>query len=215
MTRYAVYFVPEDDHPLGQAGESWLVAGRPWTEAPRRYGFHATLKAPMGLARGVDEARLCERLGALVAGRRGFAMPALQVAWLGAFLALRPVEPLAPGHPLQQLADACVTGLDDLRAPLTPQELARRRPEALGPRQRELLAAYGYPHVLEAWHFHMTLSDPLAGLDNAQAHAVADAARQHFGAALRQPLHCRQVALCIEPEPGGPFRLHRRFALKP
>lgn len=215
MTRYAVYFVPEDDHPLGQAGASWLEGGRPWTEAPRRYGFHATLKAPMALAEGVDEAGLCERLAQLAAGHRAFAMPALQVAWLGAFLALRPVEPLAPGHPLQQLADACVTGLDGLRAPLSRDDLARRRPEALGPRQRELLAAYGYPHVLEAWRFHMTLSDSLAGADNARAQAVAGAAREHFAAALRQPLPCRQVALSIEPEPGAPFRLHRRFALKP
>ena len=70
--RYAVYFAPPVATPLGQVGSWWLgrnaetnecitppgVAGlaperlAALTEAPRRYGFHATLKPPMRLRDG-------------------------------------------------------------------------------------------------------------------------------------------------------------------
>ncbi|NJO54321.1 MAG: hypothetical protein HC829_05245, partial [Bacteroidales bacterium] len=72
--RYALYFAPLDDRPLwkfGSATIGWdaqLAAERPalppaqalvpgWAEAtaePRRYGFHATLKAPFALAEGTS-----------------------------------------------------------------------------------------------------------------------------------------------------------------
>lgn len=213
--RHAVYFVPPDSHPLSEAGKTWLQPQRPHTVAPRRYGFHATLKPPMRLADGVDDTTLHRRVAALAASLQAFDMPPLQVGWLGAFLALRPVQPVPPEHPLQALADACVTQLDDLRAPPTPGELARRQPQHLGPRQRELLQRYAYPHVLDEWRFHMTLSDPLADLGNDQAHAVARQAREHFAAALRVPLRCEQLALCVEPRPGADFELRCRFALGP
>ena len=52
--------------------------------------------------------------------------------------------------------------LDPFRAPLTPSERARRRPEDLDPRRRALLDRWGYPHVFEAFRFHMTLTGRLA-----------------------------------------------------
>ncbi len=213
MVRHAIYFVPPAGHALWAAGQAWLQPQRPHTAAPRRYGFHATLKPPMRLADGVDDAVLHQRVAALAARLAPFDMPALQVGWLGAFLALRPVQPVPPEHPLQALADACVTQLDDLRAPPTAAELARRQPQHLGPRQRELLQRYAYPHVLDEWRFHMTLTDPLAELGNEAAHAVAMQAREHFAAALRVPLRCEQIALCVEPRPGGDFELRCRFDL--
>jgi hypothetical protein len=54
MPRYAVYYAPDPQHPLAQAGCAWLGrdarALAPLTlpacdlvRAPWRYGFHATL----------------------------------------------------------------------------------------------------------------------------------------------------------------------------
>ena len=40
-------------------------------------------------------------------------------------------------------------------------ELARRNPDRLPPKQRVLLSRWGYPHVMEAFRFHMTLTDRL------------------------------------------------------
>src|SRR5690606_24575986 len=76
--RYAIYFTPERDHPLTRKAAQWL--GRdafggetlpPSSAAPlsaaevafqtaaaRRYGFHATLKAPFRLAEGTSESEL-------------------------------------------------------------------------------------------------------------------------------------------------------------
>ena len=80
--RYAIYFTPGQDDPLARIAAGWL--GRnPFTDtvpqAPvvtalspaeiayhtasaRRYGFHATLKAPFVLAEGKTEAELDARI---------------------------------------------------------------------------------------------------------------------------------------------------------
>jgi hypothetical protein len=181
--------------------------GEPW-----RYGFHATLKPPMRLAPGRGEAGLRQALQQLARATPRFAMPALSVQWLGDFMALRPVGPLIPAHPLHRLADACVTGLDAWRAPLSAEELAHRLAAPLDGAQRELLQRYGYPHVLTQWRFHMTLTDSLPG-DPGLREPLHQAASAHFAAALGQPLACDAISLFIEPAPGEPLRLLQRFAL--
>ena len=76
--RYAIYYVPAANDPLYRLGARTIgydgftgsalefpdAVGRrfpDWTEAttdPRKYGFHATLKAPFALAPGQTEAGL-------------------------------------------------------------------------------------------------------------------------------------------------------------
>ena len=77
--RQAIYFAPPAGSPLARFGAAWLgwdpeagaevedlpVAGLPLPRealvaAPRRYGFHATLKPPFRLAAGRDAAGLDE-----------------------------------------------------------------------------------------------------------------------------------------------------------
>jgi Protein of unknown function (DUF1045) len=222
MTRHAVYFAPAPAHPLWHAGCDWLGRdpladqARPPTRAhvgePWRYGFHATLKPPMRLAPQRDEAGLHAALAALAQRTPRFAMPELSVQWLGDFLALRPVPVLMPTHPLRRLADACVTELDDWRAPPSPDELQRRLAVPLSDAQRELLQRYGYAHVLGHWRFHLTLSDALPA-DDALRQAVQLEAEQHFAAALAQPLECDAISLFVEHAPGRPFRLLQRYPL--
>lgn len=222
--RYAVYFTPSADHPLWRAGCDWLqrdptVAAttappRPHVGEPRRYGFHATLKAPMRLADGRSETSLHGALTQLARHNAPFAMPVLSVQWLGDFLALRPVEPLPRSHLLHQLADTCVTELDAWRAPTSPQELHRRLRTPLDDTQRELLHRYGYPHVMDHWRFHMTLTDALPADADLRA-TLQHQAAQHFAPALAQPLVCESVCLFVEPAPGEPFRLAQRFAFVP
>lgn len=219
--RYAVYFAPDAAHPLWQTGCDWL--GRdatdeqddrpapPQRSEPWRYGFHATLKPPMRLRPGLEEAELDPALQALAAGFAAFQMPRLQVDMLTDFVALRPASPLARTHPLWRLADACVTALDHFRAPPTEAELARRLRQPLQPDDRARLEAWGYPQVLEGWRFHMTLSDPLP--TSAQA-AVLRAAREHFAKALAGPaLRCLDLCLFKQGGPARPFVLKRRYRL--
>jgi putative phosphonate metabolism protein len=128
------------------------------TRDPRKYGFHATLKAPLPLAQGKTEAELlaaCERFAATPR-----PIPVIRpiVEPIGGFIAVVPAEPSAE---LERLAADCVREFDSFRAPLTAEERARRNPSALTPRQREHLDRWGYPYVMENFRFHMTLTGRL------------------------------------------------------
>lgn len=222
--RYAVYWAPETQHPLWAAGLTWLgrdpcePAGgagpaREHVSEPWRYGFHATLKAPMRLAPGMtrdDFLASVERLA-----RRGheFGMPALQLDWLDRFIAIRPQHPLAERSPMQQLANACVVELDHYRAAPDGAELVRRLSAPLDELGQDLLLRWGYPHVLQRWRFHMTLSDRFDNPQTSEAQAVFRQARQHFASALAAPLAAESVCVFEQPGPGEAFRLLHRFAL--
>lgn len=220
--RYAVYYSPPPG-PFADFGAAWLgwdvAKGRKvaqpdipgldlpaMTAAPRRYGFHATLKAPFRLAEGKEPKELTATVAALAERTAPVVLPCLDLARLGPFLALVSNE---NDLPLAQLGAAMVTALDPLRAPLTEAERARRNPDRLTLRQREFLDRWGYPFVLEEFRFHMTLSGPLtdAALDR-----VADALAPLLGV-VPQPLPIEDVCLMGEDDEGH-FHLMERFALR-
>jgi hypothetical protein len=102
------------------------------------------------------------------------------------------------------LAAACVTDLDDLRAPLIEADLARRRIEHLDPRELELLQQYGYPYVLERFRFHLTLSGPVP---QATAQRVLMAVAEPLAQLnASTPLVLDRLCLFVEPAPGQAFR---------
>lgn len=215
--RFATYWIPEATHPLWQAGCAWLGRdpasddpGRapPYATAPWRYGFHATLKAPLRLASHCTEDDFVAAVAALAASRPDFTLPPLQVGWLGGFLALRPCEPQAENSPLRRLADACVRALDRFRA-APPAAGTAARATGLDAVQQALLARWGYPHVFGHWRFHLTLSDP----HPAEPEALVARAEAHFADALAQPLPARAIAVFVETAPGRPLRLLQRCAL--
>jgi putative phosphonate metabolism protein len=225
-SRYALYYAPPTTHPLWGAGCEWLQRdptgaaappphhkpSRPHVREPWRYGFHATLKPPMRLAEGRDEASLLEAIERLAQRTPRFEMPALSVQWLSGFLALRPAEPLSRRHPLHRLADDCVAQLDPWRAPPSPEETQRRQKLQLDDEQRDLLQRYGYPHVMGRWRFHMTLTDSLPA-DVALRATLQREVERHFKAALAHALACDALCLFVEAAPGEPFTLTQRFAL--
>ena len=178
MTRYAIYFAPPASSGLWRFGsgiigydavtglelpfaETTGVAVDAWsgiTEEPRRYGFHATLKAPFELASGCDEADAIEIVGQLAAVLAPVTLMGLDVAAIGRFVALVPSQASAE---LQVLATATVERLDNLRRPLSEADRARRLRSQLTPRQLEYVDRYGYPYVREEFRFHMTLTGPI------------------------------------------------------
>lgn len=220
--RYAIYLTPPADHPLWQAGCTWLgrdpssdLAPSPPSRraTPWRYGFHATLKPPMRLAEGASVQGLHAALCALGQRLQPFDMPALEVGALTDFIVLQAAAPLDPGHPLHVLADICVREFDGFRDPLTAADLQRlqsRHP--LGPREAELLARWGYPHVLDCWRFHCTLSDSV--LDDGERQVWLELARTFFSPALERPWRCDALSLYVEPSAGAPMQLLRRYPFK-
>ena len=131
---------------------------RELTRDPRKYGFHATLKAPMALAIGKTEAGLLAACETFAGTPRAIPVIRPVVDAISGFIAVVPAEPSAE---LERLAADCVREFDSFRAPLTPEDRARRNPSALTPRQCDYLDRWGYPYVMEEFRFHMTLTGRL------------------------------------------------------
>lgn len=218
--RYAIYLTPHEDDPLTRVAERWLgrsAFGREvpapqavgafsaaeiafHTAAPRRYGFHATLKAPFHLAEGRTESELIHALDGFAAARQPFCTK-LTLARLGGFFAL---VPAVAAPELDQLAADVVTEFEPFRAPLSAEEIERRNPEDLGPAQLKNLHKWGYPFVFEAFRFHMTLT---GRVPDAEAARMESAIEAFFGPLLLEPLEVGTLAVFAEAEPGAPFHV--------
>lgn len=221
--RYAIYHLPEG--ALGDFGSAWLgwdvQTGQPLphpdiaalpdhaetlTAVPMRYGFHATLKAPFRLAEGHSAEDLALRAEMICDHLAPFQM-AMELRTDWGFVALRPREQPAE---LLALEQALVTRMDDLRAPLTPLERERRRPETLPEKARAHLDHWGYPYVLELFHYHLTLSN---SLEADQAEALQAALAPVVAPLIAAPMNVRSVALVGE-DADGRFHLIRDIGLR-
>jgi len=123
MKRFAIYFAPRDGafadaaaHWLGwdaRTGESVAQPDVPGmadlTAAPRRYGFHGTIKPPFRLADGTTPVALGEAVATLAASLRTVSVEALAMVRLEGFLALIPQGDTAA---LADLAARVVLGLE-------------------------------------------------------------------------------------------------------
>ncbi len=173
--RYAIYFVPAADSNLYRFGSSVLgydcyggnAVGFPdevgngavnWNEItalPRRYGFHATLKAPFYLSPSCTERQLVNALHSFAGlghAVRSFT-PTLRL--LDDFFAAVPSQADAT---IEDLPASCTTIFDAYRAPMSPQERARRIALGLNQSQIQNLDRWGNPYVLSEFRFHMTLT---------------------------------------------------------
>ena len=221
--RYALYLAPTG--PWREHGSRWLgrcadtglalpprpgqnAEARNWTEAPRHYGLHATLKPPFRLNPGASPEQVDAAARQLAAGGTPFSLE-LECQPLRGFLAWRIAASDTQGRVrIQALAEAAVRDLDPLRAPPTPEETARRQPQSLSPAQQTMLARWGYPYVFDTYVFHITLTGKLQGeaLSQAQAEIAA------FADPLRgQPMAVPGVSVYVQPAPGADFVAARHY----
>jgi len=224
MNRLAVYFAPRPGafatraaQWLGRDAASAQEVGQPalpglpaepeqLTAEPRRYGFHCTLRAPFRPAPGLSASDIAAAVAALARRLPAVRCDGLVLESLNGFLALVPTGCEAA---LMELGAAVVEGTDHLRAPLAPEEIARRRPETLSPRQRELLHRWGYPFVMEEFRFHLTLT---GRLPQEYRTPVATALQVYFAPVLPRPFLIEDLCLFGEDD-GGMFHLLHRYAL--
>ena len=236
MTRYAIYFAPARDSVWWQRGCEWLgrdaetgarrdlppiadvptALQRQLTYNARRYGFHATLKAPFYLAPGFNEGHLLSMAQAFARCQSSLHLPPLEVSLMGEFLALQPVASDVTSEAsvtaINALAMRCVSHFDILRAPPSTAELSRRRQGGLTARQDALLTRWGYPYTEEAYRFHMTLTDALTGIERNAAAALYAAAEAYFAAARSVPSQIDNLAVYREASAGADFEPVARFA---
>jgi putative phosphonate metabolism protein len=219
--RYAIYYAPPRGSTLDRFGaellgyDAWTGEELPfplgvteavpdWREVtsdPRKYGFHATLKAPFALAPGKTESELVAACATFAGEPR--AIPSFRpvVDSISGFIAVIPAERSAP---LEQLAADCVTAFDPFRASLTMRDRARRNPEKLTEQQRDHLDRWGYPYVMEEFRFHMTLT---GRLDATRRWGVLSMLRERFAAAGIDSLAVDRIALFRQDAADARFRI--------
>jgi putative phosphonate metabolism protein len=225
--RYAIYFVPAADSALYRFGAAvlgydgytghdvgfpdplpmYIGAWRDLTREPRRYGFHATLKAPFHLANGCDETALLDALPAFC--RSIESAPAFEpiVASLAGFIA---IVPTAADPAIERLAAACVTAFDRFRAPSSAQD-RDRRVVGLTERQAGNLDRWGYPFVFDDFRLHLTLT---GRLDADRQAVVLPYLRDRFAAACgARPVPVDRIALLCQDRPDDHFRVIRHAAI--
>jgi Protein of unknown function (DUF1045) len=229
--RYAIYLAPHPDSPLWRFGSLVLgydaasgedcpgfslpgIPAAQWhriTERPRTYGFHATLKAPFRLAPDCKAEHLVAALSTFAAHWPAFDLGPLAVTSLsmggGGFVALTPSR--APGA-LGELEAGVVTRFDRFRAPLTAAEREARHPERLTKRELESLDRWGYPHVMEDYRCHFTLTGHLPEPERI-ADQLADAMAAKVGTA--HPM-VDALVLFEQPAPGQRFTIKARLPLR-
>lgn len=171
--RYAIYHLP-GPVPWADWATAWLgwdcIAGRavaqpeaPFamdavTETPRRYGLHATIKAPFTIAEGRTAEELDAALANLCTALAPTRLGPLKLARLGRFLALVPEH---QDDAVTALAAEAVRALDRFRAPMSEDERARRAGPGLRGALQDNLDRWGYAHVMEAFRYHVTLTGRL------------------------------------------------------
>lgn len=216
--RYAIYFTPQGS--LAEAGAAWLgwdlargrtvahpdVAGldvAALTETPRKYGPHATIKPPFVLAEGASADGLQAAFEVLCTRLAPVTLDGLALTPLGRFLALTPEGDTVA---LNAMAAEVVRGLDMFRAPPTEADLARRRQANLTPAQEANLIQWGYPYVMDAFRFHITLTSKLPKGDLPQ---VIAALAPYITPHLPQPFILDSLTLVGQAEDGMFHEVHR------
>jgi len=225
--RYAIYFVPPAGSALYRFGASVLgydcysgeslphphdiaLAAPEWdalTREPRKYGFHATLKAPFRVVPPFGEADLTAELEGFAAIPR--ALPEIKpiVQSLAGFIA---VVAAAPSMDLNRLAADAVMAFDRFRRPPSLHEREQRLAAGLSERQTENLDRWGYPYVFDDFRFHMTLT---GRIDAGRRSAIVALLQTRFNAIDgAHVLRVGQLAL-LRQDGRGPFRIVREAAL--
>lgn len=216
--RFAIYYAPEATDMLWERASTWLgrdaangdhfdgpVAGIDrarllnLTQSANRYGFHATIKAPMALAEGADVDVLKVALADFAGRHQPVSLGRLKLELLSGFLALIPE---VQSEALTDFAAHVVEDFDPLRAPMSVKDRAARVANGLTPRQEELLDGYGYPYVFEQFKFHMTLTDRMAEADRNE---IVTAAETWFGSVIGREMTVDRLSLFHQSERDRPF----------
>ena len=224
--RYAIYFCPNENSELSEFGARWLGwdihrgahreqfvfsdLPKPLdeiTKRPRKYGFHATLKAPFHLAMGVDQEDLLSALVDFSTSASPVDLSQIELVEMGRFIALKPG---ATNKVLQTFAQQIVQEFDRFRAPLSAETRARYGAKNLNSKQAKFLEKWGYPFVFDAFRFHMTMTGPLNGEDR---NACLQVLTRKMHPMLKAPIILDHLALCGEREDGH-FQVIEQVPLK-
>jgi putative phosphonate metabolism protein len=226
--RFAIYFVPPAGTALYRFGAAVLgydcytgedierlrdsgLTQAEWaalTAEPRRYGFHATLKAPFRLRAELDHEDLLAEIRTLAASIP--AAPTFEpvVGLIAGFVAILPAK---QSPALDRLAADCVTAFERFRLPMTAQERDKRMAAGLNPHQAANLDRFGYPYVFEEFRLHMTLTGRIGPDRRAAIHLLLQS--QFAKACGHGAVRLNRLALVRQDHPDASFRVIGHAAL--
>jgi hypothetical protein len=121
------------------------------------------------------------------------------------------VIPAERSAELERLAGDCVSAFDAFRAPLKPEDRARRNPSRLTLRQCDYLDRWGYPYVMEEFRFHMTLT---GRLDDPRHATVLAMLRDRFATIGIERLAVDAIALFRQDNKNARFRILDHWKLR-
>jgi putative phosphonate metabolism protein len=226
--RYAIYYVPAPGSDLDRFGAALLgydafcgddlpfsdgitQAVPDWhdlTQDPRKYGFHATLKAPFALAPDRVEAELIATCETFAGAARPIPVIIPVVKAISGFIAVVPAE---VSDQLNLLAADCVRDFDPFRASLSAEDRARRNPSALTLTQVDHLDRWGYPYVMDEFRFHMTLTGRVAA---ERRQPLVELLQQRFAALDLKTLAVDRIAVFRQNDAGSRFWVLAEFGLR-
>lgn len=224
-SRIALYYAPPAASAWWRAGCEWLgrdpesgavfdhaglssadrLEFQRVIEAPRRYGWHATLVAPFRRADGVDPQQVLDIARNWADGIAQRDIP-VNAALMGRFVALRATHE-SDDALLRDVAASALREVSACRARAAAADIERRIAPGMSERQVALLREWDYPYVLDEFRFHMTVSGSLQ--DRAAQEAVASEWNHRIATLGRLPFH--GAALFVETQPGADFMLWQRL----
>ena len=215
--RYAIYWTPLPETAIAKFGALWFggfeTFGLPpqlaqrAIKAPAIYGLHATFKAPFRLQDDVRPETLRDALDDFCANRRAPEKSRLMLGYYQRYLTLMLCEKEAD---IDLLAAECVTHFDRFRAPLNEEDRKRRELrdlDGMSPQEEAFLKDFGYPYVLSAFRFHISLAGPL---ESADLDVAAKAFQPHLAPFMSEPFEIKDLTLLGEPRSGGVFEVISR-----
>ncbi len=210
--RYAIYWTPAPESAIAKFGALWFggletfglapeFAARA-TKAPAVYGLHATLKAPFRLKDDVACEALRDALTDFCAHRRAPPAGRLVLGHHQRYLTL-----LLKGDQadIDWLAAECVTHFDHFRA--SHEDEDRWRDLDMSQQEEAFLKEFGYPYVLSAFRFHISLAGPL---ESAELDEAAKALEPQLAPFMSEPFEIKELSLLGEPRSGGVFEVISR-----
>ena len=236
--RYAIYYAPETGTPLAEFGNHWLgrnaetdtavtqpsIDGltaeqiQDMTSDPRLYGFHGTLKPPFELKPGQSLEGLRAALRIFAKGQARFAIPPLELATIGKFIALTPTESTSE---LLDLSRDSVRSFEAFRAPLDEErDKTYREPvdeqdqlqrlTRLTVNQERMLDHWGYPYVMDEFRFHLSLTNRIP--DRSTRKTLYEGLEHLTRELCQESVDFQSICLFGQAGPGTPMTLIERFS---
>lgn len=214
--RYAIYWMPSPSSQLDEFARQWFGGVNSFdlepglaakaVKTPKRYGFHATIKAPFRPIPSLVPEEISAELERFCSRRRRIVTRPLALERFQNYLALCPSGRRAE---LEWLASECVVHFDRFRAALNGEDRERRK-GSLSPRGLQHFGQFGYPYIFDLFYFHISLAGPL---EPRELDHVSAALRPRLVAIANEDFVFGELCLCGDPGEGRDFEVIGRFPL--